>query len=150
MRRILLTLVLAAPGVFGYFGIAKAQSVPTEDTTADSQTPSPAAVATLEEITVTARRREEELQNVPESVSVVTGKFIEDHPISNALDLMEYIPTLNVNSGNSLDVNRFSIRGQGQITFADPGVVAYFAEVPLASGGAGAGYYYDLENVQVL
>jgi iron complex outermembrane recepter protein len=112
----------------------------------------PAAEATgaLQEVTVTARRREEGLQKVPESISVLDQEFLANHPISTALDLDKHVPGLNTNTGNARDVNRFSIRGQGQITYGDPGVVAYFAEVPLASGGAGSGYYYDLENIQVL
>jgi iron complex outermembrane receptor protein len=42
------------------------------------------------------------------------------------------------------------VRGQGVTLFGDPGVIAYFAEVPLAGNGTGPGLYYDLANIQVL
>ena len=104
----------------------------------------------LEEIVVTARRREERLQSVPVSVTAIGGDYLKDHPLSNAQDLARIAPSLNINSGNSRDINRFAIRGQGVVVFSDTGVVSYFSEVPLISGGAGPGYYYDLANIQVL
>lgn len=104
----------------------------------------------FEEIVVTARRREESLQSIPASVTALNGELLNSSPITNAQSLTALAPSLNVSSGNARDVNRFAIRGQGVVVFGDPGVVSYFAEVPLASGGAGPGYYYDLSNIQVI
>jgi iron complex outermembrane recepter protein len=104
----------------------------------------------LEEVVVTARRREEKVQTVPISVSVISGRTLEENQVTTAQDLQQLVPSLNVGSGNSRDINRYTLRGQGVTLFGDPGVIAYFAEVPLAGNGAGPGFFYDLANVQVL
>jgi iron complex outermembrane receptor protein len=117
---------------------------------AQSDQPAAEGPSGLEEIVVTARRKDERLQTVPLSVSAVSGKELDERQIVTAQDLERLVPSLNVNSGNSRDVDRFSIRGQGTTLFGDPGVIAYFAEVPLAANGAGPGFFFDLSNVQVL
>lgn len=108
------------------------------------------AGAELEEVVVTARRRDEKLQTVPLSVTAISGRELEERQVTTAQDLAQLVPSLNIGSGNSRDVNRFSVRGQGTTLFGDPGVIAYFAEVPLAGNAAGPGFYYDLASVQVL
>jgi iron complex outermembrane recepter protein len=117
---------------------------------ADPPVAAPPAGGNLEEVVVTARRREEKVQTVPISVSVISGQELEAQQVTTAQDLQELVPSLNIGSGNSRDVNRFTLRGQGVTLFGDPGVIAYFAEVPLAGNGAGPGLYYDLANIQVL
>jgi len=124
------------------------------DTQAIAQTaadqPTASAGSGLEEVVVTARRKDERLQTVPLSVTAISGKELESRQITTGQDLERLVPSLNVSSGNSRDVNRFTIRGQGTTLFGDPGVISYFNEVPLAANGAGPGFYYDLANVQVL
>ena len=120
-----------------------------------SQLTSDGASATgLEEIVVTARRREEKLQTVPIAISVVSGDQLKAHEISDAVDLGKLIPALNTAETNR-DTEGYTIRGmsnnnagpQGQ----SPIVTPYFAEVPFPIGdGGGPGRFYDLENVQVL
>src|SRR5579883_2101579 len=108
----------------------------------------------LEEIVVTARRREEKLQTVPISISAVSGDQLKAHEIANAVDLGKLIPALNTAETNR-DTEGYTIRGmsnnnagpQGQ----SPIVTPYFAEVPYPIGdGGGPGRFFDLENVQVL
>jgi iron complex outermembrane receptor protein len=115
-----------------------------------SDQPAAANQGGLEEIVVTARRKDEKLQTVPLSVTAISGKQLEQRQITTGQDLERLAPSLNVSSGNSRDINRFTIRGQGTTLFGDPGVIAYFSEVPLAANGAGPGFYYDLSSVQVL
>ena len=50
----------------------------------------------LEEIVVTATKRTENLQDVPISVGVVTGEFIEMYDIVDLVDLQSYVPGLQV------------------------------------------------------
>jgi iron complex outermembrane receptor protein len=135
--------------VIGVSAILAAHGLP-----AAAQTPSDQPAATndtgLEEVVVTARRRDEKAQTVPISVSVLAGKELEERQVTTAQDLEKLVPSLDIGSGNSRDVDRYYIRGQGPTLFGDPGVVTYFAEVPLAGGGAGPGFYFDLANIQVL
>jgi iron complex outermembrane receptor protein len=118
--------------------------------TAQSAQPTASSSTDLEEIVVTARRKDEKLQVVPLSVTAISGDELDERQITTAEDLQQLVSSLNVNSGNSRDVDRFTIRGQGTTLSGDAGVIAYFAEVPLAANGAGPGFFFDLSNVQVL
>jgi len=108
----------------------------------------------LEEIVVTARRREEKLQTVPISVSAVSGDVLKTHEIANAIDLGKLIPALG-NTETSRDLEGYQIRGlsggSGSATGQSTPIQPYFAEVPYPAGdGGGSGRFYDLENIQVL
>ncbi|MEQ8993185.1 MAG: TonB-dependent receptor, partial [Pseudomonadales bacterium] len=50
----------------------------------------------LEEIVVTATKRSESLQDVPISIGVVTGDFIEQFEIEDLRDIQSYVPNLTV------------------------------------------------------
>ena len=111
----------------------------------------------LEEIVVTARRREEKLQSVPISIKAFTAADLVAKNVTSAQDLSLYVPSLIINNNAGFGAG-YSLRGQGASLGAGPGVVAYFAEVPLVAGqtgsgtyqgGLGSGLFYDMENVQV-
>jgi iron complex outermembrane recepter protein len=138
---------LAAAGV-GAAGPARAD-LAASSSDASGGTPG------LEEIIVTARRRDENLQVVPISVAVLNATQLDQQSVLTASDLSRVVPGLSIEStaANRADTT-FSIRGQGE-TFGEaaPGVVPYFAEVPnfgSASTSGGAPPIYDLQSVQVL
>jgi iron complex outermembrane receptor protein len=106
----------------------------------------------LEEIVVTARRREEVLQDVPVAITAISGSELDDRHLVDTADLRELSPSLNV-SGQLRDDAQFFIRGQGpgvinagQHNFTS--VATYFDEVPTLISGPGV--FFDLANVQVL
>jgi len=104
----------------------------------------------LEEIIVVARRRAENVQRIPLSVSVLTPKALDQQHIVDPEDLSAHVPSLSVvATGNSRDSAKFTVRGQGQAPFgSEPAVINYFAEVPTIT--TGAGFLFDLDSVQVL
>jgi iron complex outermembrane recepter protein len=112
----------------------------------------------LSQIIVTARRREERLQDVPISITVFSQQQLADRNIVNAADLAIYTPSLETNTRFGPDSTTFSLRGFVQEVPTSPSVAVYFAEVvaPRAQGGtaggngAGPGSFFDLQNVQVL
>ncbi len=112
----------------------------------------------LEEIVVTARRREERLQDVPISMTVLNQEQINNANIFNAGDLATYTPSLVANTRFGADTTNFAIRGFSQELRTTSSVGVYFAEVIAPRGanttqsgdGAGPGDFFDLENVQVL
>ena len=108
------------------------------------------AAGELEEVVVTARRREERLQDVPVSVTAISGQQLEQQRVMTLQDVGNVVPSLTISSNNTRDANNFSLRGQGTTYQSDPAVVVYFAEVPLPFNGGGPGFYNDLESVQVL
>ena len=110
----------------------------------------------LEEIVITARRREENINSVPVAVTALTSSDLRAKNIQTAEDLQNYVPSLNVSSSVTRDDYTFSLRGMGPTGGSGPGavlagggtgVVTYFADVP--TSGAGPGLFYDLESVQV-
>lgn len=112
----------------------------------------------LEEIVVTARRREERLQDVPISMTVLGQQQIDNANITNAVDIALYTPSLQANNRFGADSSNFAIRGFSQELRTTSSVGVYFAEVIAPRGanttqsgdGAGPGDFFDLENVQVL
>jgi iron complex outermembrane recepter protein len=113
----------------------------------------------LNEVVVNARRIDERLQDVPVSVTVFNQEQISKLNLTNAGDLATYTPSLSANSNYGPENSSFAIRGFNQDTGTAPTVGTYFADVVAPRGpaqgtpagdGAGPGYFYDLQNVQVL
>lgn len=130
-------------------------AVPPQNDT-QSTPPADSPDPKLQEIVVTARRREESINTVPVAVTALTSEDIRSKSIETAEDLQKFVPSLNVSSSVTRDDYTFSLRGMGPTGGSGPGavlggggtgVVAYFAEVPTTA--AGPGLFYDLENVQV-
>ena len=106
------------------------------------------------DIVVTARRREEALQDVPISITAVSGDSLARSGVSDALGLQSRVPSLSLtNQGTSRNELGFAIRGQrtqeSQL-LTDPPVGTYFAEVVQARSVGFAYALYDLQSTQVL
>lgn len=119
-----------------------------------AQTPAKGAgVAKLEEVIVTARKRDEGLQTVPIAVTAINTEALREKSIENPYDLTTHVPGLVVRQGGATRGNvDYFIRGQGATFGSSSGVVAYFNDVPLKSQGyVGNNFqFYDMANVQVL
>jgi iron complex outermembrane receptor protein len=116
--------------------------------------PAAADASDREEIIVTARRREESLQDVPISVSAISGKALTAGGVTDALGFQSRVPSLSLtNQGTTRSELGFSIRGQrtqeSQL-LTDAPVGTYFAEVVQARSTGFANALYDLQSVQVL
>ena len=101
---------------------------------------------------MTARRREESLQDVPVAITALSTADLENKMLRQVDDLKNFVPGLHV-QGLKRDDSTIYIRGQGpgsQVTgqrnFSS--IATYFAEVPTTI--AGPGVFFDLTNVQVL
>lgn len=101
--------------------------------------------AGLEEIVVTARRREERLQTVPLAITAFTQADLQTHSIQNLLDLQHNVPSYTYNATQRSGIGATStIRGL-------PGVVTYFSEVPELGGNELQDTLtFDLDSLQVL
>jgi len=53
----------------------------------------------LEEIIVTANKREESIQEVPMSVTAFTSEFFKDAGVTNLAGLEQYTPSLKITQG---------------------------------------------------
>ncbi|HLG87125.1 MAG TPA: TonB-dependent receptor [Alphaproteobacteria bacterium] len=135
-------LVGAAAGALVAFSNAPA-------TAQQADQPTASAGGSLEEIVVTARRREERLQTVPIGITAFNGAQIAERGIQSLSDLQHYVPSLEVRQQDRNSQN-FFMRGQGinGTSGAWPGVVAYFADVPWVISGPGN--YVDIDSLQAL
>lgn len=67
----------------------------------------------LEEVIVTAQKREQSLQDVPISVSAYTGAILQESGIKDVFDLQTNSPGLTVDQNQNATTSNFSIRGIG-------------------------------------
>lgn len=108
----------------------------------------------LETITVTAQRREQNLQQVPISVAAFTPEQLATEQITTTLDLERYVPNFfasnNVGQGSA---NVYYIRGLGQTqsfpTF-EPQVSTYVDDIYMARQNANNFALFGVQQVQVL
>ena len=113
--------------------------------------------ALMEEIVVTARKREENLQDTPIAVSAFTGESLEARGIQRVDDIAYITPNMtfdniNTNGGGGNSAAIF-LRGVGQRDFipsADPGVGLYVDGVYFARSVGSVLDLIDVERVEVL
>ncbi len=126
---------------------------------ATAQTAQPAAAAdtsvtTLDVVKVTARKREESLQDVPVAVTALTGEQLDKLAIKDLGDLQGQVPNLTIYAarGSNTTITTF-IRGVGQadpLWGVDPGVGIYFDDVYIARPQGALLDVYDVQRVEVL
>lgn len=110
----------------------------------------------IADIVVTANRREESGQSVPVAITALSAEGLRQQGITSSQDLMGKVPSVVVGPNSTQrSAEAVAIRGQGQTSLAAPGVVKYFAEVPLITGSTignqgGPGTLFDVGNVQIL
>jgi iron complex outermembrane receptor protein len=107
----------------------------------------------LEEIIVTAQKREQNLQEVPIAVSVVSGSTLEATGGFNVETLRQLVPSLNIRKTNTQLNQALFLRGVGTINFAiaaQPSVAFVLDGVVMSSAGEAFGDMYDVERVEVL
>lgn len=124
---------------------------------ADATAGNPGGSSVVEEVMVTARRREESLQSTPISISAFTANKLEQRQILTTQDLGRFTPNLVTNQGQSVSGNSsagsYFIRGIGQIDFllnTDPGVGVYVDGVYIARAMGSIMDVVALERVEVL
>lgn len=113
------------------------------------------SAALLEEVTVTATRREERLQDVPASISALTGDALDRAGIKGLTDLTMSVPAIsfsNVVPGRTIVTIRGIYAGSGE-----PTTGIYLDEYSLHGGLSGEAFMgsadpriIDLDRVEVL
>jgi len=105
----------------------------------------------LEEVIVTAQRRETNLQTTALAVSVLSGQELLDKGAFNLVSLQYVAPSVNIADFGSANV--FNIRGIGRskVDIEIPsGVVIYQDGVPTVAGYFQNEPYYDINAIEVL
>lgn len=135
---VLLAVSFAAGGAAGTASAQSAGAMPGE----------------IEEITVTARRREEAIQDVPLSITAISGERLALTGAENIVDIGQMSPnvTLEVSRGTNTTLTAF-IRGVGQqdpVAGFEAGVGMYIDDVYLNRPQAAVLDIYDVERIEVL
>ena len=113
-----------------------------------------AGVASLQEIVVTAQRREESLQDVPVAVSAFSEETMERIQATDSTGLQGIVPNLNIVQGRgSSNATNIYIRGIGQpdaLQTFDPAVGFYVDDVYFSRIRGTQLELYDIERIEVL
>jgi iron complex outermembrane receptor protein len=108
--------------------------------------------AQLEEVLVTAERRESKLQDTPIAVSVIDGGQIQRENLVNLSEIAAKAPSITFNQVNHSE-SFISIRGTtigNDAAGIDQGVSVFIDEVPTTGFGDDSPDLYDLQSVEVL
>jgi iron complex outermembrane recepter protein len=113
-----------------------------------------AQAGTIEQVTVTARRREESLQDVPVAITALTADQLLEQNVRTLEDITAYAPNIKVNAGRATTstINAY-IRGVGQndpLWGFEPGVGIYLDDVYIARPQGALLDVYDVERIEVL
>jgi iron complex outermembrane recepter protein len=124
---------------------ATGMAVPTM---AVAQTTPAAEAGDSDAIIVTARKREENLQDVPLSITAVTAQAIEEQGLRSIVDLANVTPGLSYRQGFGRNADRPVIRGQSNIQ-GSPNV-AFFVDGVYVTGSITSYNLDNLERVEVI
>ena len=144
---------VAIASMFAGVGGVAAQQSPASP--ASASTPAKAdSSEKLETVTVTARRREESLQDVPVAVTAFSGQQLKELNVQNLGDLAGNVPNLTVFAarGSNTTITAY-IRGIGQadpLWGVDPGVGIYLDDVYIARPQGGLLDVFDVQRIEVL
>jgi iron complex outermembrane receptor protein len=115
--------------------------------------PVAASELVIEEIVVTASKREEALSDVPQTVRALDAAFLADSGVTNVMQIAEYIPALQI----SYNVNPFttnvrlrSLGTGGNEPSLEPSVGVFIDGVYQSRSGLGLADLLDVERIEVL
>ncbi len=107
-----------------------------------------------DEIIVTAQRRAQNIQDVPISVTAISGETLEARSVRNVNDAIAFAPNVATTTGpTGGNFGGFFIRGVGQLDNSialDPGVGVYVDDIYIARLQASSVDLLDLERLEVL
>ncbi len=107
----------------------------------------------LEEVIVTAQKREQRLQDVPVSMTALSADQLVAFKLNSGTDLQKYTPNLRISNAGNEDQPKISIRGLSQFDFnlnASSPTGVFYDEVYVASQFLGGPQIYDMQRIEVL
>ena len=156
-RRVMLRAATALSATLATPGIAQTAAAPpdaavVQAVTQDASAPNASAQDGIQDILVTARRREESLQSAPVTVTAFTGAQLEAKGITDFSRLAQATPGVNFDAFPRAAPRPF-FRGIGsanQGAGGDPSSVAFLDGVYLGRAAMLGIDFFDMERVEVL
>ena len=106
----------------------------------------------IEEVTVTARKREESLQDVPIAITALSDEMLEQGGLEDITDMYGAVPSLYFSQGNFAPTTDFTylvMRGVGAAPALDPSVGVFIDGVYQTSVGFDLDFL-EVERVEVM
>ena len=140
--------------IHGVLAVSMLASVPAFAQNAAAPADGGKNATTLDAVKVTARKREETLQEVPVAVTAFTADTLDKLNVKDLSDLDAQVPNLTVYAarGSNTTLTAY-IRGVGQsdpLWGVDPGVGLYMDDVYIARPQGALLDVFDVERVEVL
>ena len=113
---------------------------------------SPVVAQVLEEVVVTATKREESLQEVPIAITALSGDFIRATRLNDVKDLVTFAPGVSGNSHDSF-IDVVSVRGIRTQDFGvggDPSAAFFKNDLYEGRNGSVVTSLYDMQRAEVL
>lgn len=113
----------------------------------------PASSEELEEIVVTAQKREQKLQDVGMAITALSGDRLSELGITSGIDITTQVPGIQVSGAGGGTTNSFNIRGVTQNAFAgslESPIAVYQDDVYISLNTIIDLSLFDLERVEVL
>ena len=107
----------------------------------------------LEEVIVTAQKREQDINDVGITVNAFTAAQLENYGVRSAEDLEALTPGMTITNSQPSGVPIYTIRGVGFAEFsttASSTVGLYFDEVSIPYSVMSRGALFDMERIEVL
>lgn len=137
----------------GFSTLAFAQPAFAQDAAAPAAPETGAESGGLEEIVVTAQKREQNLQNVPVSVTALNSEALERNRIADFSDLTRAAPSLTVTQSTSSPNNSIIMRGIGTFAFSigvEPSVAVIVDDLPVVQQAQAFDSLGDVQRIEVL
>jgi iron complex outermembrane receptor protein len=106
--------------------------------------------AALEVVNVTARRRTENLQEVPDTVVAISGETIERANINAARDVTIRIPNVAITESLSPTSTFLIVRGISSVRNSEPAVAVVVDGVQVGSASEISQSFFDVEQIELL
>jgi iron complex outermembrane receptor protein len=132
------------------YGAILAALAATPVTGARAQTEAQAGEAGLEEIVVTARKRDEALLDVPVAISAFTAQEIESAGITRPQDFIALTPNMTMVQTQNQGTSFIVVRGISQARNSEPSVAVLIDGVAMATPSQFNQELFDIESIEVL
>ena len=127
-------------------------AVSTAVTTAPAAAQNSDGAGKIEEVIVTAQKREQSIQDVPITMDAFSGQQLREQEIRKVDDIIKMAPGLSLNFNNETN-SGISIRGVGTDNFhgnVNRAVGIYYDEAYMSTPYSGALGVFDLQRVEIL
>ncbi|MCZ0939512.1 MAG: TonB-dependent receptor [Caldilineaceae bacterium] len=108
-----------------------------------------AAQAMLEEIVVTARKVEENIQDAPITVNAMTAAQLEDAGVTQTADYIQFIPNVTLAESQTIGTSFLTVRGLSRVRNGELPVAVVVDDVLIVNARQFIGQVFDTQQIEV-